>query len=128
VASVAPGGPIQFCVVRNSPGALAVDVSPCSRRWCKLPHQTQVQGQLGDTLDARRRESRDVAHPGELVDVGAGGSRGDLVEQDLRQAHVGALDARAAEGFLAQERRAIAAGLGSSSPSPDNRTKAAVGT
>ena len=68
-------------------------------------HQSQIERQPGDTLDAVDKCRQHVAHPGELVGVGAGGSRSDLVEQDLRKAHVGALDTRAAEGFLAQERR-----------------------
>ena len=71
----------------------------------QAPDQAQVQGMRGDTLDAVHQRREHVAHLVEPVEAGAGGRRGDLVEQNLREAHVGALHARRTEGFLAEERR-----------------------
>lgn len=71
----------------------------------QTPDQAQVQGMRADTLDTVHQGREHVAHRVELVEAGAGRRRGDLVEQNLREAHAGALHARRTEGFLAQERR-----------------------
>ena len=105
VASVAPGGPIQFCEVRNSPGVRACPTSPMSRRSCRARTKSRESGSSLRRCTPKRSVAMQAAHLAQVVARDAGARRADLVEQQVRQADLGALDARRAQRLLALERR-----------------------
>ena len=106
MASVAPGGPIQFCDVRNSPGrALHADLAAeAGARAARLTNASD-NGSSSQALDAEAQGGDAAAHLAQVVARHAFGGGADLVEQKVGERDLGALDARRAQRLLALERR-----------------------
>jgi len=60
--------------------------------FVQATEEIQVERPRGDRLDAVHQGGERVADLVKVVEPGSGGRRGDLVQQDLGEGHVGALD------------------------------------
>ena len=98
-----------------------------NRRSCRPRIRSRSSGCVTRDSTPYMRVASALPHAVELDEPGAGGRRGDLAEQQLRERQVGAFDARAEQRLLAQERRCQRRRVGQLAAQPRERSQGGVG-
>ena len=121
------GGPIQLCECGTGRASAAADLS-AQELAVHLAHHGEGQGRLAEPLDPIPQRGDAGADLAEMIagHLSAGGA--DLVQQQVREAHVGSLDARRAERLLPLERGVQQLWVGQLTLDAAQLTEGVVGT